>query len=413
MKRIRTILLLFHIAFFVMPFNAQSKLVLNGGIITIANGATLVVNDSLNNAITRNSGHIISEGENNLVVWNIGLTTGTYTVPFGYGASDFIPLSFTKTAGTGSGYFSFSTYRTATWQNSNYLPVGITHLNTPGGTDNSAFVIDRFWQIAASGYTAKPDLSTVTFTYIDVEHMGGSNTILESNLKAQRWNDASSVWGDFGPVGVNDAVANTVIVNSVPGVDLYKWWTLVDQSSPLPIELLSSTANCENDKVVIEWSTASEINNDYFSIERSRNAMDWEVIEIVTGAGNSLQEQRYSITDEEYLNEIGYYRIKQTDFNGKEGYLSEFAVECKQQNEFSISVYPNPSSGVFTLEASFDKNEPYFLQIIDVYGKKAKEFFVESNRQKIDLSSQPKGIYLIKVFTNDLSREYVKKLIVE
>ena len=85
--------------------NAQSRLVLNGGIITMSNSAYLVVDNPATNAITRNSGHIISEGENNIVRWNIANTTGTYTVPFGYGSSNYLPLSFVKTAGTGAGYF--------------------------------------------------------------------------------------------------------------------------------------------------------------------------------------------------------------------------------------------------------------------------------------------------------------------
>src|SRR3990170_7770531 len=92
--------------------SAQGRLVLNGANINLSQGAYLVVANPAADAITRNSGHIISEGENNRILWSIGTTTGTYTIPWGYGSSDYIPLTFTKTAGTGSGYFLFSTYHT-------------------------------------------------------------------------------------------------------------------------------------------------------------------------------------------------------------------------------------------------------------------------------------------------------------
>src|SRR5688500_25530 len=97
--------------------SAQGRIVLDGAKITLNDGAYLVIANSAANAITRNSGHIISEGENNIIKWAIGTTTGTYTIPWGYGNSDYIPLTFTKTAGTGSGHFLFSTYHTA-WNNS-------------------------------------------------------------------------------------------------------------------------------------------------------------------------------------------------------------------------------------------------------------------------------------------------------
>src|SRR5262249_3161654 len=155
---------------------------------------------------------------------------GTYTVPFGYSNTNYIPLTLTKTTGTGSGSsFIYSTYRTATWQNSNYLPTGITSLGTWwGGPDNSAMVIDRFWQIDANGYTTRPDISNLIFTYIDVEHSVASNTINEGGLRAQRYNSTLDQWGDYMPTGTDNTAANTVTVSNVTNSDFFEWWTLVD-----------------------------------------------------------------------------------------------------------------------------------------------------------------------------------------
>jgi hypothetical protein len=205
---------------------AQTRLILDGAIITL-NDAYLVINNPASNAITRNSGHIISEAETSVIKWNIGTTTGTYTIPWGYGVSDYIPLTFTKTAGTGSGHFVFSTYHTG-WQNSTQLPSIVSNMNGATGTDNSAFVSDRFWQIAAIGYTAgfKPTLSNVVLTYLDAENSAVGNTITESGLIAKRYNNNLSSWTDNILASTVNTTDNTVTITSVSDADLFKWWVL-------------------------------------------------------------------------------------------------------------------------------------------------------------------------------------------
>src|SRR6185369_11493825 len=89
--------------------NGQTNLVLNGGVVNITQGAYLVIDNPAANAITRNSGYITSEGENNVIKWNIGTTAATYTIPWGY-SSSYIPLTYTTASVTGSGYFLLSTY---------------------------------------------------------------------------------------------------------------------------------------------------------------------------------------------------------------------------------------------------------------------------------------------------------------
>jgi hypothetical protein len=124
----------------------------------------LVIDNGSANAITRNtSGHIISEGENNRVAWTIGTNTGSYTVPFGFSTTDYIPLTFNiSSAGVGAGNFIFSTYRTATWDNNASKPTGISQMYLNGTTtNNSAKVVDRFYQIDATtaSYSSKPVLT--------------------------------------------------------------------------------------------------------------------------------------------------------------------------------------------------------------------------------------------------------------
>ena len=129
---------------------AQAKLVVNGGVIIIANGASLIIDNPDNTAITYNgTGYIQSEGDANKLIWSIGAGNGnTFLIPFGNAAYNF-PFQFNATSGTAAnGQIISSTYNTPTWKNNNYLSPGVTSVHK-NGTDNSIKIIDRFSQIKA------------------------------------------------------------------------------------------------------------------------------------------------------------------------------------------------------------------------------------------------------------------------
>ncbi len=106
---------------------------------------------------------------------------------------------------------------------------------------------------------------------------------------------------------------------SIPAVLSY-------ENSPLPIDLLNFSAKLLNGEIELGWATAAEINNDYFTIERSNDGNKWEVIGYVQGAGNSNHVIHYDYTDQNPLEGVNYYRLKQTDFDGKYEYFSPVAV---------------------------------------------------------------------------------------
>ncbi|MGZ8525256.1 MAG: T9SS type A sorting domain-containing protein [Chitinophagaceae bacterium] len=219
---------------FVLPFAAlsQARLIINGGIIFINNGAALVIDNPVNTAISQTgTGYIVSEGINNRVIWSVGAgNAATYLIPFGH-ASGYLPLRFSAASGSANGRIVFSTYRTPTWKNSEYLPPGITNINV-NGSDNSAKLVDRFWQINALGYTIKPTLTNLSFTYLNAEHIA-PNSITETKLVTQRWNNLFLTWSDYSPSSLINATTNTITIASIPGNQLYTWWTLADAGSPL------------------------------------------------------------------------------------------------------------------------------------------------------------------------------------
>ncbi len=204
---------------------AQARLVLNGGTINMSQGAQLVIANSASNAITRTSGYITSDGANNIIRWNIGTTTGTYVIPWGYSGT-YIPVSFSLSGAAGAaGYFQFSTYHT-NWDNSSTLPGGVSHFNRSSGRDNSKYALDRFWRIEPVGYTAKPTLSNLILTYVDVEHSVAQNTISETGIRTQRWNPTSTTWIDLDPASTINTTNNQVTVTSVTPANNFAWWTL-------------------------------------------------------------------------------------------------------------------------------------------------------------------------------------------
>ncbi|MFP4288832.1 MAG: hypothetical protein ACLFQS_06215 [Bacteroidales bacterium] len=125
-------------------------------------------------------------------------------------------------------------------------------------------------------------------------------------------------------------------------------------NSPLPIELLYFKAKAVSGQVYLEWGTATEINNDYFTIERSMDGINWEVITFETGAGNSNHTRHYSFTDQFPVDGISYYRLKQTDYDGKFEYFQPAAVELTNTELSSEIVNTRVSGG--TLYVTY-KNE--------------------------------------------------------
>lgn len=203
---------------------AQARLVLNGASVKLSQGAMLVIDNGATNAITRNSGSIISEGENNLIKWNLGTTTGTYSIPFGTSPSNVLPVTFTKNAGSGAGYFLLSTYATGS-QNSSQLPTGVTNFNRVSGADQSTYAADRFWKVSSAGYTTEPQVTNLLLDYGSNEFALPNITVLESGFVGQNWDANSSSWSFVETTTVNTST-NRVTIPVVTNAKSNPWWAV-------------------------------------------------------------------------------------------------------------------------------------------------------------------------------------------
>lgn len=399
MKKLIQILLLTHcLSCLYMSVSAQTYInILDNTYIRMTNGSTIYLNSSTPNTIikTGSSGGFICQSENEKIMWNMGNSTGIYSIPFCSSIGNTIPFTYNiTTAGTGTNnYIVFNSYETA--DNNTTIPTTVTGIQNDAGSNNSSKVIDRFWIIDPTNYTAKPK-GTYTFTYDDNDLVG--NSITEASLYAQRWNSNVNKWGDWLYSPLTNTSTNTVQIIITNPQDQYRVWTLVDASSPLPIELIRFSASC-NGVVNLEWTTASETNNSYFTIQRSLDGTNFNDVTTVVGAGNNNQIINYSAVDFNPYGGTSYYRLKQTDFDGYSDYSSVVAVSCSNQTTSILNAYQDNNNNLLVVFNGLE-NELYTITLFDARGRQISETSLKSysgeNRINIPIDVS-RGIYFINL----------------
>ncbi len=363
----KPVLLLLAGSFVSLSFGQDARLVFSGSAfgepyLTFRAAPTtttyLVINSPATNAITElpaaGNGHIVSEHQNNRIRWRNYGGTGNYVVPFTTASNVEIPLTINKTtAGTGAAGHDSLSFVLATfdhqlvpgaqWDNTLYLPTGVTHMNNffTGSIDNSQNAVNRFWIIdpkaAPWAFTTSPSV-TLTFVNDDVTDIdvvggvGNQDVIIPGDpLQAQRFNPGLNKWGDYQsqPASVSATAGGRTTVSNVLVTDpnFFRSWTLSSVDNPLPIELTSWKGECDGGKVELSWTTSTETNNDHFTIEKSATGDTWEEIARVQAAGNTVSETNYSYYDE-YANGLAYYRLSQTDADGRTVMLGTVAAGC-------------------------------------------------------------------------------------
>lgn len=186
--------------------------------------------------------------------------------------------------------------------------------------------------------------------------------------------------------------------------------------SSLPIELDEFTAILEGDQVLTKWNVISQLNNDFFTVERATDGLDFKAIGTVDGAGTTQSEKKYSFVDKNPEIGINYYRLRQTDFDGKTETFDPVAVEYIPEIE-SISIdkaYPNPFTNQFKVE--FTVNEATYVQfsLINSNGTTiagdTRYVYEGSNTYEFNtMETLPSGMYFFHI-TQDGSKKATIKL---
>jgi hypothetical protein len=181
-------------------------------------------------------------------------------------------------------------------------------------------------------------------------------------------------------------------------------------SSDFYINAFSGCQTCDNNVVVlsvdwysfnpriidktthINWQTASEKENDYFQIERSKNGVDWEYLDRVEGSGNTHRLTSYGTYDFYPYQGVSYYRIKQVDYNGKFS-MSEIK---SVYNTAELMIVPNPNNGIFGI-GGLSKDQINYIKVIDLSGKPIFESSTSDESFEIDLTAFLSGLYYVVI----------------
>ena len=184
---------------------------------------------------------------------------------------------------------------------------------------------------------------------------------------------------------------------------------------PLPIELVTFNGKSQGKRNLLNWTTASETNNDYFTVEKSPDALSFQPLTKVAGAGNSSTTLNYSTYDDNPINGVTYYRLKQTDYNGKFTYSSIISVNNSWTNVSVNNVRPNPTNDNINFDFYTSVSGKVTVQILDITGR-----LVENEIQNVtegnstlqgkmeDLSN---GVYFLRVSFDKTGEVSVTKVV--
>lgn len=202
-----------------------------------------------------------------------------------------------------------------------------------------ATVNDYVSRIYNFSNTSSPFSGTIQFYYSDAELNGLSEPSLTVNIHdGSAWQPVNST--------INDVINNYVLTNAVVNKTLSELALGDDAFATLPLQWGSVYAYRQEETVIIDWVTQQEFDVNYFTVERSGDGRNWSIVTDHINATNTLTEQYYSATDNNPSSSLLYYRVKQTDIDGKITY-SSVAIVAAENQRGKLLLYPNPVHSVF------------------------------------------------------------------
>ena len=375
-------------AFNVNANQRVGRFTIDGGAVAIANGTTFTTF-----FLTLTSGNI-PLGTGNIVMESGGSITGgslaAHIVTNGTGT-----LTQTHTVAQISTDKIYPIGQSA----SSYDPVSINYdveanfsarvgLKTTPGTSSGILPVNREWDITNAGAPGSAFLTFVT-SALNVNGtstrptVGGSGSGLVGHYNGSNWD--ASLTADYTPdtwflAGYTGSFSPFIV--GTPGV--------------IPIELLKMTAKAVNNKNVVAWETATEINNKGYDVQRQNANGTWASLGFVEGAN---KPSTYTFEDKDPLS-ISYYRLRQMDYNGTETLSKVVSVAQNQKGQIRIS--PNPTSDkVNIILPDNDRFESTTVTVFDLIGRQVLTQKTTANAVELDMSALAKGTYLVKIDANN------------
>ncbi len=174
--------------------------------------------------------------------------------------------------------------------------------------------------------------------------------------------------------------------------------------TPIPVELVFFRGDVSKQHTIaLAWQTASELNNAGFEIERSADALHWQLLDFVKGFGTTIEVQNYKWQDDDPLPNINYYRLRQVDADGSFEYSEVISVGLDKQKITALLAWPNPAQDFLYFQLVGDeKYHGESIEIYDSFGKLVKtqvadRLHLRNNQGELDISTIPTGLYIIRI----------------
>ncbi|NML20149.1 T9SS type A sorting domain-containing protein [Pseudoflavitalea sp. G-6-1-2] len=231
-----------------------------------------------------------------------------------------------------------------------------------------------------------------------------TNKAVSITLPVPGWNCNSFTHDSWG------TAYDTTFKTNVNGrsVNMYEYLLTNNRSGALPVVLKNFTANLNNGKVQLRWTTATELNNQQFIIERAGADQRFSKLAIIAANGNSSTEKLYEYTDENPLDNISYYRLVQVDFDGNQQQFEAKRIVNAKAGQSQVTVSSNPFTTELSVYVTVPETQQVTLSIVDMSGKQwariTDRVGAGTSEVSLPVSGLSRGVYLLKVSGSSISR---------
>ena len=378
--------------------NIMNELKIQNSTIT-TNGNTVELGISSNNpgVLNNSNGFINGKFKRWFGGTNSGDDSGLFPLSDNSGDKRFIKVEYQEATDGGT--------LTAEWIPQ---PMGYNYTSDPiytncNGPFNISNVCDEgYWSMTPGDGISNTEDKKYDIT-LDLE--GSLSFIDNCHLSAVK-RTGTSPWIISGTHGGNNGTQFDPVVTINDASGWSNWGLVGGTGSALPVELSSFGANCNENGVLIHWTTYSEFNSLDFIIEKSEDANTWDYLSSVDAQGHSNQKLNYSYLDDSRGNSSSYYRLIQRDIDGSETIYDPTYISCiSNNNNYSVKTFPNPSKSSFNITLdSKDLSGNAYLHISNLKGKNVytKNINVMSGVNNLLIDSNfEKGVYLISIQFQD------------
>lgn len=324
---------------------------------------------------------------------NFSWSANLYTSSQMGGAQNLTSISFRLDNDACNGCATYTYSNCKIWVRNTSIDDYATNTGYPGTAG--------FTEVYSGDFTfSGPGVYTMNFNVAGSFNYNGTSTFEvlfenrggDDNTWDEPWFDRTNARTDGvfpGKVGWGFSWANAMTISSNRLFNL-QINGVTCNAYALPVTLISSSLDCSKDYVSFNWSTASEINNDYFLVESSMDGINWEEESKVKGQGNSQDRIDYSARiDKDINDQVNYYRLSQVDFDGTKEYLNTHSSDC---NETEIEIYPNP----FSEDVSIINFKGNTIEVLNQLGQKQNVSILhQENSIVLNTELLDSGVYFV------------------